>query len=309
MSFEAVKTANFNLMEVLGLAPASLCHAYQQGEWRVHQMDTRWKVQPNQRLLYRAFDTTVASCIGLHEEISQQPRAGSSQALKRKGEPVVSPPKKRVAHAIVISDDESELPSASTLLKTALSYRQTSLHVASTPISASTSHLLPVMCPGDPSTTKAHKIAFATKSSDTTPIRDVSVLGPQQWPTDFFFIDVVKGLEKFDRRLKEGYTQQTAFQDVFGIPCVRQTLSNKRHLLKKVRTNNELLYDTFLAMGHVEEARWPFFESKAEGKVVRGKNRLALLAARALPSCESEEDGSDQEANKSQKAEVDTTSK
>ncbi|KAF8495604.1 hypothetical protein JB92DRAFT_2834731 [Gautieria morchelliformis] len=221
MSLEAVNMATFNLMEALGLTPASLCHAYQRGEWRVHQMDTHWKCQITL--------TTASSC------------------------------------------------------------RKTSL------------------CPDYSSTMM---VAPATKSQITVPIpAHLSTLGPRQWPTDFDFIDVVKGLEKYNRRLKEGYTQQKAFQDMFGIPYVWQTLSDKCQLLKGVRTDNELLYDTFYAMGHVNEARWPFFESKPEGKIVRGSKRLELLATRAMPDCESEEGHSDQAYNKSPMAKVDTTSK
>ncbi|KAF8528582.1 hypothetical protein JB92DRAFT_3107097 [Gautieria morchelliformis] len=125
-----------------------------------------------------------------------------------------------------------------------------------------------------PNTSTSKPTPISTPASSTDPAME---LGPLQWPHELFFIDVVDGLVLYDIKVKQGKHQQTAFVEIFGVPCVRQTLLNKRQLLEKIKQNNEELYDTYLMKGQVDEARWAHFESVAEGKPLRGKERLDLL--------------------------------
>ncbi|KAF8468542.1 hypothetical protein JB92DRAFT_1997674 [Gautieria morchelliformis] len=69
MSLKLVKSTHFDLMEILGLHPNSLCYAYVQGEWRAHQMGTRWKVQPGQCLLYQLYELPLEACLNLDREL------------------------------------------------------------------------------------------------------------------------------------------------------------------------------------------------------------------------------------------------
>jgi hypothetical protein len=131
------------------------------------------------------------------------------------------------------------------------------------------------------------KAAMTLESSSSTPLQSLAVtdnphhqtdLGPMQWPHDFLFIDIVKGLDAYDTKVKEGKDQQTTFREVFKVPCVRQTLANKWQLLDQTCQTQEEVYDMYMAKGHVEEARWVNFECHATGKPLQGKKHLELLA-------------------------------
>lgn len=110
------------------------------------------------------------------------------------------------------------------------------------------------------------------------------MLGPLKWPHEFFFIDVVEGLEKYDAQMKaHKASQKEVFQHIFGIPCVRETLRQKRLFLQEIERNQEDLYENFLSMGRVHEARWAYFESCAANTRIRFKERLELLSKEMAP--------------------------
>jgi hypothetical protein len=90
--------------------------------------------------------------------------------------------------------------------------------------------------------------------------------------------DIVEGLTKYDTIMANNKSQSAAFLTVFGVPCVRETLRQKRSFLEKVQSENEELYDKFVAMGRIHAARWVYFESEVLGTKIRGKQRLVFLA-------------------------------
>ncbi|KAF8531359.1 hypothetical protein JB92DRAFT_3105188 [Gautieria morchelliformis] len=279
MSVDSIKTPNFDLMEVLGLQPRSLCHAFTQGEWRTHQMSTRWKIQPGQRLLYRAYDLPENVCVNLQIEINRQPHYQNIKAknIKRRGEDSVSPYSK-----------SAKLSSSSGIYDKLYAYQpsshcQQSVEAALQPAVTTTTYLDSYSPPAaniDAIMACTYKTYSVSTSTSMTLMQDdmeyphkssfpnTATLGVMQWPNDFFVLDVIQGLEAYDLNIKQGQQQQEAFKAAFGLPCVRQTLINKRRILEKACDYNEAIYDAYIAKGRVEEARWPYFEARVEGKPV-----------------------------------------
>ncbi|KAF8467887.1 hypothetical protein JB92DRAFT_3135596 [Gautieria morchelliformis] len=75
-------------------------------------------------------------------------------------------------------------------------------------------------------------------------------LGHLKWPHEFFFIDVVEGLKKYDVQMKTGKgALKQVFQGICGVPCVRETLQQKWLFLQEIEHKQEDLYEEFLSMG------------------------------------------------------------
>jgi hypothetical protein len=302
MSLESVKSTNFDLMDILGLQPNSLCHTFVQGEWRAHQMGTRWKVQPGQRLLYRIYWLPLDACLDLDEELKRQPHYQMSleKSLKRQGEAAVSLPSKAARKSFqatirgaAFSSPSHQPPSKSSAMQPALISMPTQLNVLGMTLSPQSTSINSVSSCCDsvspPPATLSGVTAFKLIKPNASTSKPPSIstpasstdsameLGPLKWPHEFFFSDIVGGLVLYDIKIKQGKHQQMAFFEIFGVPCVRQTLLNKRQLLDKIKQNNQELYDTYLLKGQVDEARWAHFESVVEGKPLRGKKRLDLL--------------------------------
>lgn len=109
-------------------------------------------------------------------------------------------------------------------------------------------------------------------------------LGKLRWPHEFYFVDMVRGLRKYNRRLNKDQDKTAAFLATFDVLLVRETLRIKTKLLEMVEAENEELYDKFLQLGQVHEARWAYFERMAVGSKVQRKTRMACLAMLLPPS-------------------------
>jgi hypothetical protein len=83
-------------------------------------------------------------------------------------------------------------------------------------------------------------------------------------------IEVVEGLEEVDRlkASKRSITQDKAFLEIFGVKCIRQTLSTKRKLLSKVKLTQQHVLDKYMEMGHSRKAKWSGFEAELKGESV-----------------------------------------
>lgn len=69
MALEDINSPSFNLMEFLNFGLKDLIWGYVWGKWQVQDANPRWQVVPEQRLLYRAYNLSMDSCLGIAAEI------------------------------------------------------------------------------------------------------------------------------------------------------------------------------------------------------------------------------------------------
>jgi hypothetical protein len=71
-------------------------------------------------------------------------------------------------------------------------------------------------------------------------------------------IDIIEGLEDYERRIKGDQSQPEAFLTVFGVPCVCETLRQKKTFLQNLQAYDNELLNQFINLGRVHSARWAF---------------------------------------------------
>lgn len=269
----------FNLMELLDIEPKTPFWAWVGGEWCLHQSHNRWEVIPEQRLLYRTRYLSTDSCLGIAKEIERQPRAHTTKEnlLKRKCEQTISPPSKSVKqaprstpHNTVPGSSATSQPSA----RSSISLSEQDFPSPSiSPPPHDPMHTFS-MCSSIPKSEQNFKLPLRAKSGS----RRSANFGRLKWPHEFFVIDIIEGLEDYERRIKGDQSQPEAFLTVFGVPCVRETLRQKKTFLQNIQAYDNELLNQFINLGRVHSARWAFLESLVTGSQLRGKTRLELLA-------------------------------
>ena len=270
-------------MDVLSLQANSFCHVFNQGEWQNHQMETCWKVQPGQHLLYRAFRLQLHDCLNIDDEIQWQPysQISATNRLKHQGTPTTltnaSKFKKNLYSSEVYSAQSSCVSTPGTTRPPSPSLSSPSLPpLDMQAILAFTENLHDATPVSSYMPTSQMDSVASTDGSETGVWHPV--LGLMKWPHEFYFVDIVNGLKSYDNKQKQGQRQQQAFQEVFSVQCVCQTLSNKCHLLKRICRDHVALFDLYMSKGHVEDARWAYFESHVQSKNVWGQGWLDILA-------------------------------
>lgn len=258
MALEDINSPSFNLMEFLNFGLKDLIWGYVWGKWQVQDANPRWQVVPEQRLLYRAYNLSMDSCLGIAAEIEKQPRSNATKdmALKHKGKKMISLLSKYSRH-----DSQPFIASHSVTPSTPRSTTTRSF----SPMASRTSN--PII----QSQMQSGMTAIATPAEGQSKECDL------RWPHKFFVVDIINGLKKLKSLTIGSQSQPAAFQAIFHVHCICETLCQKKKLLQRVHDENQELLDRFVVKGCVHAARWAYFESAATGSQVHGKKCLVML--------------------------------